>query len=184
MRLYEISTELLTAIENYNLDNTEEQTEAIGFTLESLQMQFNDKALGIGYYVTNEESDIESIDKEIIRLDKLRTIKENKIKWLKAYLLQQMEITNTDKIKSHNLTVAIRNNPKSVIIDDEAVIPDQYKKFTVELSDSKYLKDVLIAAPESKVDMSISKTKIKEALEQNVGVLGCHVEQKRRVDIK
>lgn len=181
-KLFEISADILAIVEQQ--EEIPQTTEALELALNSLQIEFQDKALGIAHYILNEEADIDAIDTELERLTKMKQSKENKIKWLKAYLQTQMEIIGKDKIQTPLRKIAIQNNPKSVNITNENIIPDAYKKFTVTLSDSKYLKDVLIAAPESKVDMSISKTKIKEALEQGVGVEGAEIVQGKRLVIK
>lgn len=187
-KLYEVSADLLSAIENAITDEsiaiTEEKNEQLIQNIEAVQIQFNEKALGIGHYCLNEEADITAIEFEIGRLTNLKKSKEKAIQWLKDYLKAYMEITNTQKIETAFRKIAIRNNPESVVIDDEAIIPDPYKKYTVTLSDPKYLKNVLIAAPNSKVDMSISKTEIKKSLKEGVGVVGAHLEQKTRLEIK
>jgi hypothetical protein len=181
-KLFEISADILAIVEEQ--DEVPQTTEALQLALDSLQIDFQEKALGCAHYVLNEEADIDAIDTELERLKKMKQSKENKIEWLKAYLKTQMEIIGKDKIQTPLRKIAIQNNPKSVNITDENIIPDAYKKFTVTLSDSKYLQDVLIAAPDSKVDMSISKTKIKEALEQGVGVQGAEIIQGKRLVIK
>jgi hypothetical protein len=181
-KLFEISADILAIVEQQ--DEVPQTTEALEQALNSLQIEFQDKALGVVHFVLNETADIDAIGIEIGRLVKMKQSKENRIEWLKAYLKTQMEIVGKDKIQTPLRKIAIQNNPKSVKINDENIIPDAYKKFTVTLSDSKYLQDVLIAAPDSKVDMTISKTKIKEALEQGVGVNGAEIIQGTRLVIK
>jgi hypothetical protein len=168
-KLYEIASELENLIENYNsmesVDQTPEQQTAIELSMTELSLAFNDKAVSVAKYILNEESDIEAIENEIKRLALLKDRKERKNGWLKTYLFSQMENLGLKDVKNEIVLIKIKNNPPSVVIEDESLIPDEYKRII----------------PERK---EIDKVKIKESWKKGIGVIGTRVENKQSLSIK
>ena len=75
-----------------------------------------------------------------------------------------MENSGITEISSPELLLKIKTNPPSVIIDDEALIGGQFIK--------------------EKTVTSIDKAAIKKELKSGNTVLGAHIEQKTRLEIK
>ena len=81
---------------------------------------------------------------------------------LKAYLKRSMEAMGIEKIQCPLFTVSIRQNPASVEVFEEGMVPDEYMV-------AKY---------------SASKTKIKEAIAAGVDVPGARMAKTTRLDVK
>ena len=166
MQLYKIAGELETLIESYNsTDLAPEEQNAIELSMTGLSLAFNDKAVAVAKYILTEESDIESIETEIKRLALLKDRKEGKNHWLKTYLFNQMNVLGLKEVKNEIVTLKIKNNPPSVIIEDESLVPDEYKRII----------------PEKK---EIDKNKIKDSWKLGIGVKGTRVENKQSLTIK
>lgn len=164
MKLYEITEELHTAIERYTNSTDDAEMQTLAVEIANIHMAFKDKVIACGYYCLNQESDIESIDREITRLKAMKQSKENSVERLKNYLKMQMENNFVDKIDHPALKIAIRKNPISVVVDNEESVPDEYKRV--------------------KMVTSVDKTAIAEAHKNGMGVNGTHIEQKTRLDIR
>lgn len=168
-KLYEISDEIVKAIEDYDLTKDTEEAGGIVPTeptrLEQLQIQFNEKALGVAFYIQNLESDIESINNEVERLMTRASRYTRSISRLRQYLQYNMELAGIQKIDSPTLTLAIQNNPPKVVVEDETKVPQSYKR-------------------EIPAHFEIDKNAIKEAHKNNIGVEGTHIEQTKRLVIR
>lgn len=126
MKLYE-----LTEIYN-NILKILEDEDADVKTLEQALSQVEDdiqkKAENIAKLTKNIESDIKGIKEEEDRLKAKRQTLENKVKGLKKYLYSQLKATGNKKVKTPLFNVWYQNNPPSLKIENEKVIPDQYIK--------------------------------------------------------
>jgi hypothetical protein len=159
MKLYE-----LTANYNQLLEMAEEMdTDTLKDTLESIQEAIEDKAENIGKLIRCLEADCKAIKEEEQRLADRRKSIENKIIGTKEYLFNQMEVSGIDKVKRPTLTVSIQNNPPSVEIADESLIPSDY----------------MLPQP-SKID----KKAILTALKDGLIIEGCSMKQGRGLRIK
>ena len=114
------------------------------------------KNFGIVSVIINIDSDINSIDSEIKRLQELKRVKKNTIDRLKSNIKDCMELLGTKKVETVLGNISIRKSAGSLVIEDEEKIPAIYK--TVE--------QVV------KVDKNIIKDFIKKGHE----VEGCRIE--------
>ncbi|MGM9925202.1 MAG: siphovirus Gp157 family protein [Bacillus sp. (in: firmicutes)] len=122
MKLYE-----LTAAYNNVLDMAEDlDQETLLDTLESIQEGIEDKAENTAKLIRSIEADVEAIKTEEKRMADRRKALESKASSIKAYLQQQLETAGIDKIKRPTLTVSLQNNPASVSVLDESLIPLEY----------------------------------------------------------
>jgi len=122
MKLYELARSYAEL-----LDRPEEmESDALVDTLESLQDAIEDKAENIAKLVKNLEADAKIIKEEEQRLAERRRSIENKVTRLKEYLQEQLEVAGLQKAKRPTITVAIQNNPPSVEIADEKLIPSEF----------------------------------------------------------
>ena len=122
MKLYELArsyAELLDRAEDID-------TEALVDTLASLQDAIEDKAENTAKIIKNLEADAKIIKEEEQRLAERRRSIENKVTRLKEYLQEQLEVAGLQKVKRPTITVAIQNNPPSVEIADEKLIPSEF----------------------------------------------------------
>ena len=165
MKLYEIGAEIHNAIELYNHVETDEELKAIEEKLSGLQLSFDDKALGVAKHIKNIEGDISAVSAELDRLKAIQKRLEGQRDWFHGCLFRQMLATNTEKVDGVTMKLAIQKNPPAVIVEDESLIPDKYKR----------------VIPEHK---EIDKVAIKEAWKNGVGVAGTKVQQSDRLTIK
>lgn len=88
-------------------------------TLDGIEGEFSDKAENIACMIKEyqEIADAHERQERTQRAAKERCRRQ--VERLKKYLLDNMTAINLDKIKGIRATVSLRNNPESVIIDDE-----------------------------------------------------------------
>lgn len=157
MNLYELSL-AFQDVQNMDLD-----PEVMKDTLDSIKDAIENKAENIAKLIRNLESDVSAYKEEEDRLKTKRQSAENKVKWLKTYLEDNMKLTGKTKFKSGMFNFAIQKNPASVNIVDEKAIPEEF----------------LIQQP-PKVD----KTSLKEILKRGIEVPGAELKQTEGLRIR
>lgn len=157
MNLYELSLSF-QEVQNMDLD-----PEVMKDTLDSIEDAIENKAENIAKLIRNLESDVSAYKEEEDRLKAKRQSTENKVKWLKTYLEDNMKLTGKTKFKSGMFNFSIQKNPASVNITDERIIPEEF----------------LIQQP-PKVD----KTSLKEILKRGIEVPGAELKQTEGLRIR
>lgn len=157
MNLYELSLSF-QEVQNMDLD-----PEVMKDTLDSINDAIESKAENIAKLIRNLESDVSAYKEEEDRLKTKRQATENKVKWLKTYLEDNMKLTGKTKFKSGMFNFSIQKNPASVNITDEKIIPGEF----------------LIPQP-PKVD----KTSLKEILKRGIEVPGAELKQTEGLRIR
>ena len=157
MNLYELSLSF-QEVQNMDLD-----PEVMKDTLDSIEDAIENKAENIAKLIRNLESDGSAYKEEEDRLKTKRQATENKVKWLKTYLEDNMKLTGKTKFKSGMFNFSIQKNPASVNITDEKIIPGEF----------------LIPQP-PKVD----KTSLKEILKRGIEVPGAELKQTEGLRIR
>lgn len=157
MNLYELSLSF-QEVQNMDLD-----PEVMQDTLDSIEDAIENKAENIAKLIRNLESDVTAYKEEEERLKTKRQATENKVKWLKTYLEDNMKLTGKTKFKSGMFNFSIQKNPASVNITDEKIIPEEF----------------LIQQP-PKVD----KTSLKEILKRGIEVPGAELKQTEGLRIR
>lgn len=157
MNLYELSL-AFQDVQNMDLD-----PEVMKDTLDSIEDAIENKAENIAKLIRNLESDVSAYKEEEDRLKTKRQSAENKVKWLKTYLEDNMKLTGKTKFKSGMFNFSIQKNPASVNITDEKAIPEEF----------------LIQQP-PKVD----KTSLKEILKRGIEVPGAELKQTEGLRIR
>jgi replicative superfamily II helicase len=122
MKLYELAQNYAQLMEMAE----EMESDALVDTLESLQDAIEDKVENIAKLIKNLEADVKIIKEEEQRLADRRRSIESKVARLKEYLQEQLEVAGLQKVKRATITVAIQNNPPSVEIADEKLIPSEF----------------------------------------------------------
>ena len=157
MNLYELSV-AFQEVQNMDLD-----PEVMQDTLDSIEDAIENKAENIAKLIRNLESDVTAYKEEEDRLKTKRQATENKVKWLKTYLEDNMKLTGKTKFKSGMFNFSIQKNPASVNITDEKAIPEEF----------------LIQQP-PKVD----KTSLKDILKRGIEVPGAELKQTEGLRIR
>lgn len=122
MKLYELSQQYAQLVELV------EELDEVTFrdTLESIQEEIDDKVENTAKLMRSFQVDVDALKLEEKRLADRRRAIEKRIESIKDYLKNQMEVAGIDKVKRPTLTVSIANNPPSVEIEDESLIPFDY----------------------------------------------------------
>lgn len=159
VKLYELTSNYIQLLDM--ADSLDEET--FRDTLSAIEEAIEDKAENTGKLIRGLEADIEAIKAEEKRLADRRRALENKVLNAKVYLQEQLEAAGLDKVKRPTLTISIQNNPPSVEIADEQLIPSDY----------------MIPQPHK-----IDKKAIMTALKDGLVIEGCSLVQKRGLRIK
>lgn len=157
MNLYELSV-AFQEVQNMDLD-----PEVMQDTLDSIEDAIENKAENIAKLIRNLESDVTAYKEEEERLKTKRQATENKVKWLKTYLEDNMKLTGKTKFKSGMFNFSIQKNPASVNITDEKIIPEEF---------------LIPQLPK------IDKTSLKEILKRGIEVPGAELKQTEGLRIR
>ena len=169
MKLYEITTEYrqaLAVINEADLTdlNPEEQQQLITDTLAPFEYEFQHKALAIGAFVANLELEADALKTMEQRINQRRKANERKAEWLTDYLHVNMEVMKLTSIKDNQISLSLRKNPPKVIINNETLIPEDFK--------------------ETQTTILIRKTLIADALKQGKVIPGAMLQQSTRLQIR
>lgn len=133
MKLYEITSQI-NEIANLDLP-----AESVAETIESFQMDFNEKANNIALVNANMSGDIAAIDGQIKRLQSMKSAIVGRQDQLKEYLRYNMDKSGISKIQCPLFSISLRKPCKVVSIDDVESIPDEYVKVTTSVAPDKAL---------------------------------------------
>lgn len=164
MNLYELTSSRLALQSKLQDMNFDEQT--IQDTLEGESTELQAKIEDYGFVIRNMEAFSDAIKAEEKRLSDRRKAQEAKVERIKAWLLENMQACNIQKIECPAFTIAVRTNPPKVVIDHEGDIPEQFM--------------VTPEPPPAAPDKELIATAIKSGQD----VAGCHLEQSQRIEIK
>lgn len=112
-------------------------------TLDSINEAIEYKAENLAKIVKEVEGKAELIDSEIKRLQERKTSLLNNAKSIKHYLQEEMEKTSKTKIKGELFNIGIQNNPISVNVINENLIPKGFFTPVPPKLDKKQLKEEL-----------------------------------------
>jgi len=125
-------------------DPTDEQMER----LDDLAMELPDKLEGCCKYLANIQPIIDGLKAEEKRLAEKRKVLENKVQRFKHYIQSSMEIAGMYDVEAGTFTVKLQQNPVSVRVLDESLIPVEFMVTKTSLDKSllkKALKDGAVA---------------------------------------
>lgn len=112
--LFDIATEYKEKfLELIELDLDEE---TLNDTLDSISSDFESKALNVSAFFQNVEADIEAMKKAEKNIAERRKAKENKVKRLREYLLNNMIETGITKIECPEFCVSVRKGSKDSVV--------------------------------------------------------------------
>lgn len=158
--LFEITQE---AIELASFLEEGEFTPEMEQQLAITQSELTEKATNYGKVIKTIEGDISVIDAEIKRLQVLKSGKAKVIERMKESVSNAMQAFHVDKIESPIMKIYFRKS-EAVEVEDENLVPDEYKL--------------------SRVTVSPDKIRIKKMIQAGEMVPGCQVIQKLNLQIK
>ena len=151
MTLYELTNEmldLLALFEEMPPEDEEERAkhqEAIQNTLESLELDMDDKVDSYCQVLAQLKADAEALKKEKLRLAARQSVVESSIERLRNRLKESMEMTGRSKIKTGMFSLSLTQREKAILSPAVTpdVLPDEWRKVKVEADMAeieKYLK--------------------------------------------
>ena len=153
--LYELATDLLE-IEEGLTETTRNEAEKLEEIKEIIKQEIQNKNTRIVSVIIDIDSDINSLDLEIKRMQELKKIKKNSLDRLKSNIKECMELLGIKKVKTFLGNISIRKSAGSLVIEDEEKIPAIYK--TVEQV------------------VKVDKNTIKDFIKKGHEVEGCRIE--------
>jgi hypothetical protein len=164
MELYRITEDMLRAIQLYQSAETDQELETAEKTLTAIQVPFKEKAISVAHHILNTNADVSAIEIEIARLVELRDRAKRHSESVQRYLKSAMEAVGEEEIKTPTLKISFRPS-SAVIIDDESLVPNTYKRLIPE-------------------KWEVDKTKVKKTWADGLGVNGTHIEERTNLQIK
>ena len=143
-KLYELAEQYKELSEQ--LEGMSEQ--AIIDTLEGSAelMNIETKVVGIMQMLKNWEAEVPGYDAEIKRLTESRDAINNRVKTLKNYLKQCLELAKLEKIKVGVHSARLQNNSRgAVIVEDLNLVPAKYMDIVpehTEVNNERVLTDI------------------------------------------
>jgi DNA gyrase/topoisomerase IV subunit A len=113
------------------------QKQVLEDSLSHLQSEFNKKALNTAAYIANLKLELGNVKEVQDRLAKRSTLLNKQILYLNNYLLEQLQAMEIENLQNEQLMIRVRQNPCKVVIDDESVVPAQFKEIVSEIKISK-----------------------------------------------
>ena len=169
MTLYDIDAQIAAldgaAEDDMLIDAETGELLSVAQALDALRMEREAKLENVACWVKNLSAEADAIREEENRLIKRRKAAETKAANLKAWLLSAMtrEDGTTDKLKTGRVSISVKRNPPSTVVDDE-LLPSTYKV--------------------AKITYQANKELIKRELLAGGEVPGAHLEYGRSVVIK
>jgi hypothetical protein len=152
------------------LDASEDlPAEVIQDTLEGLTGELTVKATNVAKFILNTEAMVEAIEQAADAMKERAQRIRRRSESIRNYLKINMQASGITKIEATEFVLSLKKNPPSVIVDDEAMIPDAFK--------------VTPTPPPPPVPRP-DKAAIKKAIQSGLAVAGAHIEQHERLDIK
>lgn len=164
--LYELTGERLalqTKLQALNLDE-----DTINDTLEGESLAIEAKVESYGYVIKNLRAPALAIDEEIKRLQERKKHFDKQADRVEAWLFDNMVKANLKKVECHAFTIALQDNPPSVAVDDEKLIPKEFMRQKIPI----------MPPPEP------DKVAIAKAIKEGKEVAGCHLKNTQRLVIK
>lgn len=162
LRLYEIADQYQFLLSDLYNPETGEIDEKTMNRLQELTDSMDDKCINITRLFKSIEAEMEAVSNERKRMAAREKTLKNQVDRLKEYLLTNMERCEIKKIECPQFVISLQKNPPSVEPYDKSLIPDKYKKITI--------------------DWDIAK--IKEDLSEGVAIPGARLVQKHSIRIR
>jgi hypothetical protein len=166
-------------LDEWLLEQEGELTPELDSLMRDQEADEKTKIEAVGYYIATEEEEIETIKRQVARLEARRRAKENRIDWLKnrylAEMLMKLGFKTGDAVKGALATVRIQlNNPRLDGEVPEALLTDwmideQRAKF-VRYIPEQYELDKVAFLTAAKLDESLLPEGVKIVRDESVRV--------------
>lgn len=102
--------------------------------IEELHGDFEEKAINLAKLMNTWKAEEDVYDTEIKRLQTHKQAAGHRRSWAADYLRTNMEQAGIEHIKGDVVDIRLQNSPKSVVVENEDIIPEQYRTGTIRLS--------------------------------------------------
>lgn len=143
-------------------ETDEDMAQAVADTMESIEGEFEDKALSLMAVMDNIGESIPAIDAEIARLTARKKTIVNKQESMKNYLKMNMEASGIKKITCPLFTITLAKGRDIVQIDDVDKIPADY--LNIKTSYAPMKKEILAALKEGEIIEGATLTKSENTI--------------------
>lgn len=158
--------QLLDNAIDWETGEIDENYEGLVELQEAINQQIQNKSKDLIYVLRKKDGFISELDKEIERLKNMKKMYGKQQENILKYIKNCMELNNVVLIETPIGKFSIKNNPESVEVYDESLIPKEY--FITKI----------------KEETNLSKTKIKEAIKAGVEVQGAKLVRNTRLEVK
>ncbi|MFS1078400.1 siphovirus Gp157 family protein [Enterococcus casseliflavus] len=152
MKLYELTGAFNQVADMLEFDS---ENAAIIDTLESLDLAIEEKADGYAKLIRNQEASSKAFDEEIKRMRERKQSVDNNVKRMKLSLQNAMVEIGKTKFKTDLFSFNIQKNQPSVVIIDETLVPEKFKKVTIDFDKTAIKKEEDIPGVEIKQSESL-----------------------------
>lgn len=160
--LYELTESYRNALETLTDPELDIDAQTIADTLEGIQGTVEQKAIQVAAYFQNLEASVEAIEAAEKRMTARKKALRSKVESMKEYLRLNMEKCDIKKIECPEFSITLVQNPESVLVTDEDVIPEEFFD----------MKPVL------------SKTRVKDWIKANGPMDGAAIVRKNSIRIR
>lgn len=168
--LYNIGNELqsiaddVTVLLEQGADPNSDEVQQLLQKMVAQESDWDTKALRVAKFLNHIKAQQEIVKLEVDRLQKKMKQLGSTFDNLHDLLLWQMQGFGKTEIKDPILSIKVRDNPPSVIIEDESLIPNDYKT--------------------EKTTVTVNKTRIKAAFKAGDQVDGANIVNSQRLEFK
>jgi len=124
--LYQLRSEYVELLNKLADADLDAQTIADTIEGSGLQESITEKAQNVVHVLQQMDNNCAAIDAEIKRLKELKDRRKANAEKLEEYLIYNMEAAEIQSIEAPLFTIKIRNNPESVEVFQEELIPEEY----------------------------------------------------------
>lgn len=168
--LYDYGTQLSETVEmiqdllEEGISADDERIQELLEKMVSEEVDWENKAINVAKFLNQLSLDVAQIDSEIERLTKKKKSNESAHKNLHDLLMWQMESFGKLEIKNPLLSIKVKENPPSLIVERDDLVPEKFKT--------------------KKEVVSVNKNAIKLALKEGEVIEGVKLINTKKLTIK
>ncbi|RFA24416.1 hypothetical protein CAI21_21575, partial [Alkalilimnicola ehrlichii] len=140
MTLYQLSDQYKQAYDVLSQDENL-PAEVFNDTMEGLAGDIEAKATNVAAFIGNLEASVGAMKEAEKRIAQRRKTAEERVKWLKNYLLTNMQACGIKRIDAPEYSIRLQKNPTSVQISDAEAVPANFYRQPPPEIDKQAVKD-------------------------------------------
>lgn len=160
--LYDLGEDLNLIVEQVQdllddgVDPNDDSVQSLLQKMVESESEWESKAVNVAKFLNQLSLDEKQIDAEVERLTKKKKSLSNAYSSLHDLLLYQMQSFGKLEIKNPVIVIKVRENPVSVLVKDECLVPDTFKS--------------------ERTTVSVNKNAIKQAMKDDEGLVVAGIE--------